>query len=965
MMKEQPTSSTFRSVALDIIATASLVAVGYAVSEGYASDLLVGLALAAAAVLLAFVSPAAGISVVVLAAPTMYDLHPMPSGEFGLLELAILASAMGVGARMVFDAVRTDGLASLLDILKPAHIVVPVALLLVATFVSLVTLANPDYRTESLREVRTVILEPLIFLANARMAMRRQRTRAFAGSMLILGGAAVAAYGVVQVAFDLGGVQAGDLTRATATYTHPNNLALFLERSLLLTIGVIFVRPRWWPAWLLAAVQLVGVLATFSRGAFIALVVGLVVILVLRRLYAWLLAVVAGGVGVAAAGLVLFPERLIDAGGDGAEPTRFTIWRASWRMVVDHPVFGVGPDQFLYQYGRRYIEPMGWPERYTSHPHNLVLDVWLRLGVVGLAAASSLAVGLVWWVRRNLRTIRDDPWSTGALAALVGGIAHGMLDNGFFLPDLATLTWFFVAVIITVPVARTVEEGDAKDNRSPMERTWPGMPGASQSGTSAVGRPKLNKSWMVPLLVGAFVALSLIPSNGYMAFSLIAIAGIVTILNAPIGIAAVVLSVPLQEAYTVPFVRGDLTYTQVLLAGLVLGWAVTFYRYRIWLDSVVLGFLAIFSAFSISLVAMDDPGLWFGEVYRWAAAAIFFVVCRSVLRSWPDIVPSVWAMVAGVLGVSAHAFWQLINDAGPANFIVGGSMRVYSTFGTPNTLAAYVEFTVPLLLVFALFGVKSSIRTRIGTPVWLASIVASGAGMLTLGLTQSRGGLIGMVVALITVLFILPRRLQVATVVAGVVVIGAFLVTTPGQSQFQRFTDLFEEEETLIQAEHKALLGRGSLWGAAIRMIEDEPLTGVGAGEYDYHYREYTPGWLDRFPRGQAHNGWLQMGAQAGVPGMLAFTAWVAASLGAVGGAIRRAQGELPRLVACGAIAILLAFTIHSLVDYLNVLSLGVQLSMITAAGLALSPDPLPTSKRDPVEGAIIESPVMAPEPSR
>lgn len=952
-------------LALDVVATSALVAIGYAISKGFGEELLVGLALVAIAVLLSFASPAAGISAVVLAAPTIYDLHPMPRGEFSLLELAILVSVAGVGARLLMNAVRNDGLASLLDMLTPAQVVVPVALLLIATFVSLVTIANPDYRTESLREVRTVILEPLLFLAVARMAMRNARVRAFAASMLMVGGVAIAIYGVVQVVLDLGGVQAGDLTRATATYTHPNNLALFLERTLLLSVGVIFVRPRWWPVWLLAAAQFVGLLATFSRGALIALVAGLVVILLVRRLYKWLLAVMAGGLGVAALGLVLFPERLIDAGGDGAEPTRFTIWRASWRMVLDHPVFGVGPDQFLYQYGRRYIEPMGWPERYTSHPHNLVLDVWLRLGVVGLAAASSLAVGLAWWVRRHFRILRDDPWAIGALAALVGGLAHGMLDNGFFLPDLATLTWFFVAVIVTVPLARTVEVPDAEDHRSAMERTWPGTTESGVPAVSGSKRPELNKSWILPLLGVAFVALALLPSNGYVAFALIAIAGVVTILNAPIGVAAVVLSVPLQEAYTVPFVRGDLTYTQVLLAGLVLGWAVTFYRYRIWLDSVVLGFLAIFSAFSISLVAMDDPGLWFGEVYRWAAAAIFFVVCRSVLRSWADIVPSVWAMVAGVLGVSAHAFWQLLNGAGPANFVVGGAMRVYSTFGTPNTLAAYVEFTAPLLIVFSLFGFKSSFRAKIGLPVWLASIVASGAGMLTLGLTQSRGGLIGMVVALVVVLFILPRRLQLATLVAGVVLIGAFLITTPGQSQVQRFIDLFEEEETLIKTEHKALLGRGSLWGAAIRMIEDEPLTGIGAGEYDYHYREYTPGWLDRFPRGQAHNGWLQMGAQAGVPGMVAFTAWVAASLGAVAGAIRRAQGEFPRLVAAGAFAILMAFTIHSLVDYLNVLSLGLQLSMITAAGLALSPDPLAVVNRNSYVKDPASNPSLSPEPAR
>ncbi len=47
------------------------------------------------------------------------------------------------------------------------------------------------------------------------------------------------------------------------------------------------------------------------------------------------------------------------------------------------------------------------------------------------------------------------------------------------------------------------------------------------------------------------------------------------------------------------------------------------------------------------------------------------------------------------------------------------------------------------------------------------------------------------------------------------------------------------------------------------------------------------------------------------------------------------------------------AYTIHSLVDYLNVLSLGLQLSAVTAIALNLAPDPLtrylPESRRRPL----------------
>ncbi len=145
---------------------------------------------------------------------------------------------------------------------------------------------------------------------------------------------------------------------------------------------------------------------------------------------------------------------------------------------------------------------------------------------------------------------------------------------------------------------------------------------------------------------------------------------------------------------------------------------------------------------------------------------------------------------------------------------------------------------------------------------------------------------------------------------------------------------------------HGGALGRESLWKAGIAMLEDKPLTGVGAGEYDYHYRQYVPEWIDRFPRGQAHDGWIQMGAQAGVPGILAFSIWIWASILALWNATRRAADDISGLLAWGGLAVMLAFTVHSLVDYLNVLSLGIQISAITAMGLALAPDPLPSLQR-------------------
>ena len=469
---------------LAAVCTVVMAGLGAMVWYDYAAETIVGLAVVVAAIAICAISPAAGLAAVVMALPTMQHINPMPRGEFSLIELAILTSTVGIGINLLLVSLRS-GWKHLGDLFTPAQVVVPVVMLVAATAVSMLTLADPEHRSESLREVRTVILEPILFLVTARMVLRRPAYRSWVSVVMILTGAAVAVYGVAQIALDLGGVQAGDVTRATALYSHPNNLAIYLERTLLFTVGVAIMRPRWIPVWLLAGLQSIGLLATFSRGALIGVIVGVAVVLVFIGAWRWLVGLAAVGVVIGIIGLLLFPDRLLDAGGDGTEPTRFAIWRSSIEMIREHPVFGVGPDQFLFQYTRRFVEPMGWPERYTSHPHNIILDTWLRLGVLGLATLATIIAGLVWWIQAKTAEIRNDAWAIGAIAALFGGFVHSMVDNGFFLADLASMSWFFIVLLITVPSIVKREEAPQVEQPSTAPevnsaQNWPTWQGTSQ-----------------------------------------------------------------------------------------------------------------------------------------------------------------------------------------------------------------------------------------------------------------------------------------------------------------------------------------------------------------------------------------------------------------------------------------------------------------------------------------------------
>jgi O-antigen ligase len=91
------------------------------------------------------------------------------------------------------------------------------------------------------------------------------------------------------------------------------------------------------------------------------------------------------------------------------------------------------------------IDPslIGTSDQYAAHPHNLLLDIWLRLGPLGLLAFGWL---LARCFRLAFRQI-DRPVALGALAALTAALVHGLVDNFYFVSDLAFAFWLLVALL--------------------------------------------------------------------------------------------------------------------------------------------------------------------------------------------------------------------------------------------------------------------------------------------------------------------------------------------------------------------------------------------------------------------------------------------------------------------------------------------------------------------------------------
>ena len=129
---------------------------------------------------------------------------------------------------------------------------------------------------------------------------------------------------------------------------------------------------------------------------------------------------------------------------------RLNLWQAALNMVRDHPILGIGLDNFLYRYREHYILPGGGYEPDLSHPHNWVFDFWLSLGLGGLVV-TVLLLGVFFWVGLRLYWHQSDSRERalilGVLGSMAAFLAHGTVDNSFLLVDLAITFWLAVAVV--------------------------------------------------------------------------------------------------------------------------------------------------------------------------------------------------------------------------------------------------------------------------------------------------------------------------------------------------------------------------------------------------------------------------------------------------------------------------------------------------------------------------------------
>lgn len=355
--------------------------------------------------------------------------------------------------------------------LAPTGLEWPLALFAAGQWLVLLTSAQPRLGLEWAGSV-TAWSAALLILHDL---LRRGWSREFVHNALMLLAAIITAEGLLEVAAWYAGWARLGLWpplafRLNGMLGHANLTAAFLNLVwplvLVRTAAARHSAAR--AAWVALAVGIgVVVFFTSSRAGWLAAAAGfaaLAALVLLDRgartvvgawqrwrgfpvLHRWLASLLAGATMAAVALLFMSQSQHITHA--PLLSSRQTFWRVAWRMVQTQPLTGAGPDLYTWYYTRWVASPPDW---FAPHAHSLIMQVVGGSGLIGLGSLVVFAAAAGWQLWRR--------WRSGADRLLLAGLSAGLLAvavQHLFDYLLGSGVMVF-AVVVVVGLALSVSE---------------------------------------------------------------------------------------------------------------------------------------------------------------------------------------------------------------------------------------------------------------------------------------------------------------------------------------------------------------------------------------------------------------------------------------------------------------------------------------------------------------------------
>lgn len=228
-----------------------------------------------------------------------------------------------------------------------------------------------------------------------------------------------------------------------------------------------------------------------------------------------------------------------------------------------------------------------------------------------------------------------------------------------------------------------------------------------------------------------------------------------------------------------------------------------------------------------------------------------FLLMFFMTISVVDSVRRLRRVLLAAIGSMAWASLYMLREwyAGSATY--GYNYRPGYVVGDPNYFASSALLCLPLACYFA-----RSMQRR-----WIRWGCAASVLLILAGITVSgsRGGSVGLIVTVLMMIWNSKRRVQASILV---VALGTALLLISPVSPLDRFLHPTASDQSAADV-------RIQLWGAAWRMFRDNPVTGVGYGNWRYAEPRYIEAEVGQLYL--PHNQYMEVLAEMGLPGLLAY----------------------------------------------------------------------------------------------
>ena len=307
-----------------------------------------------------------------------------------------------------------------------------------------------------------------------------------------------------------------------------------------------------------------------------------------------------------------------------------------------------------------------------------------------------------------------------------------------------------------------------------------------------------------------------------------------------------------------------LTFVAVMAAYFLMG------RRTIRLKGIEWFVLALGGVWFASYFVAQDRSTSLDQIVEFGKNFVILLVVVYSLNSRASWKRVIWLIILSTTFLAALGVYQVLTGNYEQTFwqlaVVTPDitqMRLSGSVGDPNFHGQILAAVLPLALYRVLDDKNPLLR-----------VVAAGAAfLLVLAIlnTYSRGAFLAMVVTL--ALIALERRIKFSLVILILVITVVMLQVLPaGYTQRLETLSIFTSNETTIHSEG-SFRGRTSEMLSAQHMFTDHPLLGVGIGNYEENYQDYASrlGLEQRTENRQAHSLYLEIAAETGLLGILAF----------------------------------------------------------------------------------------------